>query len=75
MVRSFSHDIVDDLFHRNDELSRAAGSEILRLRQTVTRAIGVYYNNEGDESVKMFKVIQILNTLFTETNPNYPNYY
>jgi len=66
---------VDDLFHRNDELSRAAGSEILRLRQTVTRAIGVYYNNEGDESVKMFKVIQILNTLFTETNPNYPNYY
>ena len=75
MTRSFSHDIVDDLLHRNDELSRAAGSEILRLRQTVTRAIGVYYNDEGDESVKMFKVIQILNTLFTETNPNYPNYY
>lgn len=72
---AFKHDIVDDLFHRNDELSRAAGSEILRLRQTVSRAISVYYNTEGDEAVKAFKTIQVLNTLFTESNPNYPNFY
>ena len=76
MSQPFKHDIVDDLFRRNDDLSKAAGSEILRLRQTVAKAISAYYADEpADESVRMFRVIQILNTLFAESNPNYPNFY
>ena len=76
MPQPFKHDIVDDLFRRNDDLSKAAGSEILRLRQTVAKAISAYYADEpADESVRMFRVIQILNTLLAESNPNYPNFY
>lgn len=76
MPQPFKHDIVDDLFRRNDDLSKAAGSEILRLRQTVAKAISAYYADEpADESVRMFRVIQILNTVFAESNPNYPNFY
>ena len=76
MPQPFKHDIVDDLFRRNDDLSKAAGSEILRLRQTVAKAISAYYADEpADESVRMFRVIQILNTLFAVSNPNYPNFY
>ena len=76
MPQPFKHDIMDDLFRRNDDLSKAAGSEILRLRQTVVRAISAYYADEpADESARMFRVIQILNTLFVESNPNYPNFY
>ena len=76
MPQPFKRDIVDDLFRRNDDLSKAAGSEILRLRQTVAKAISAYYADEpADESVRMFRVIQILNTLFVESNPNYPNFY
>ena len=74
-AKPFKHDIVDDLFDRGDELSRAAGSEILRLRQLMQSIWGIYYSKEyKDDETRFRKMVYRLNEGLSE-NPNYPNYY
>jgi len=72
---SFKRDIVDELFRRNDELSKAAGSEILRLRQAMKSVWGAYYSNEFTDNDMRFRAIarKMHETLYE--NPNYPNFY
>lgn len=72
---SFKHDIVDDLFDRGDELSRAAGSEILRLRQAMQSAWGIYYSNDFSSDDVRFRAIVMRMHETMSVNPNYPNYY
>lgn len=73
--RPIKQDIVYNLFYRGDELSRAAGSEILRLRQLMQSVWGIYYSNEyKDDETRFRKMIYRLNEGLSE-NPNYPNYY
>ena len=73
--RPIKQDIVHNLFERGDELSQAAGSEILRLRQLMQSIWGIYYSNEyKDDETRFRKMIYRLNEGLSE-NPNYPNYY
>lgn len=68
-------DIVHDLFNRGDELSKAAGSEILRLRQIMRTIWGIYYSNEYvDDDVRFRAIVRKMHETM-EKNPNYPNYY
>jgi hypothetical protein len=72
---SFKRDIVDELFRRNDELSCAAGSEILRLRQAMQTVWGIYYSNDfANDDTRMRAMIQVMNETLKH-NPNYPNFY
>ena len=72
---TFKRDIVDELFHRNDELSCAAGSEILRLRQAMRTVWGIYYSNEfADDNFRFRAMIQVMHETLNH-NPNYPNFY
>ena len=72
---SFKRDIVDELFRRNDELSKAAGSEILRLRQAMKSVWGTYYSNEFTDNDVRFRVIARKMHEALYENPNYPNFY
>ena len=72
---AFKHDIVDDLFRRNDELSRAAGSEILRLRQTMRSVWGIWYSNEYPDDDSRMRAIQRKLNETLDSNPNYPTLY
>jgi hypothetical protein len=72
---SFKRDIVDELFRRNDELSCAAGSEILRLRQAMRTVWGIYYSNQfSNDDTRMRAMLQVMNETLKD-NPNYPNFY
>lgn len=68
-------DIVDDLFNRGDELSKASASEILRLRQIMRSVWGIYFSNEYDNDDVRFRAIVRKMHETMEKNPNYPNYY
>lgn len=74
-VPSFKHDIVHDLFRRGDELSQAAGSEILRLRQAMKSVWGIYYSSEYETDDLRFRAIVRKMHETLSDNPNYPNYY
>lgn len=68
-------DIVDDLFNRGDELSCAAASEMLRLRQIMRSVCGIYFSNEYDnDDVRFGAIVRKMHEIM-EKNPNYPNYY
>lgn len=72
---AFKHNIVDDLFRRNDELSHAAASEILRLRQIMRSVWGIYYSNDyANDEVRFRAIVRKMHETM-EKNPNYPNYY
>jgi predicted metallopeptidase len=72
---SFKRDIVDELFRRSDQLSCAAGSEILRLRQAMQTVWGIYYSNDfANDDARMWAMLQVMNETLKH-NPNYPNFY
>jgi len=75
MSQPFKHDIVDDLFRRGDELSQAAGSEILRLRQAMKSVWGIYYSSEfTNDDVRFRAIVRKMHETLS-ANPNYPNFY
>lgn len=71
----FKRDIVDELFRRGDELSKAAGSEILRLRQAMKSVWGIYYSDEFTDKDMRFRAIASKMHETLNDNPNYPNLY
>jgi hypothetical protein len=74
--RTFKRDIVYELFNRGDELSQAAGSEILRLRQTMRSCWGIYYSKEeyASDDLRFRAIFRKMHETLS-VNPNYPNYY
>ena len=74
-MRTIKKDIVAELFAKGDDVSSAAASEILRLRQIIRKSMAIYYSSDiSKEEERYQKIFRTMYESFS-VNPNYPDFY